>query len=185
MKTNVALGIVLAALVAANLMVDPDPGVPNRDYLPQMAYSQAAESYAASDILPLGRVMQRPPAGTVARGASLPIQDPTPAGAIRAGEELRSPEMSDKDLERGAQVYATFCTPCHGSGGLGDGAVVKRGYPAPPSLLAQRAVEMPDGRMFHIVTFGQVNMPGYAAQVDEADRWRVLALVRRMQRSSR
>lgn len=185
MKTNIALGIVLAILVAANLMVDPDAGVPNRDYLPQMVYSQAAESYAASDVLPRRRVMQPPPAGTVARGAPLPVHDPTPAGAIRAGEELIAPEMSDEDLRRGAEVYATFCTPCHGGAGLGDGAIVKRGYPAPPSLLAPHAMEMPDGRMFHVVTFGQVNMPGYAGQVDEADRWCVVAHVRGMQRSSR
>jgi mono/diheme cytochrome c family protein len=93
--------------------------------------------------------------------------------------------VNEPDKKRGADLYATFCTPCHGAAGAGDGAVVKRGFPAPPSLLAARAVDMKDGQLFHIVTYGQANMPGYASQIDEDDRWRVVAHVREMQRSRR
>jgi mono/diheme cytochrome c family protein len=37
---------------------------------------------------------------------------------------------------------------------------------------------MKDGQLFHIITFGQGNMPSYAAQVDRDDRWKVVRFVR-------
>lgn len=182
---NLVLAAVLAATVAAQFVISPPPDLPNREFLPGMVYSGAAESFDASATLPGGRVLQRPPAGTLSRRASLVSYAATPAGAIRAGEELAAPAQAREDEARGAAVYATFCTPCHGGAGLGDGAVVKRGFPAPPSLLAARALTMRDGQIFHIVTYGQVNMPAYAAQIGEEDRWRVVAYVRQLQRGKK
>ena len=40
---------------------------------------------------------------------------------------------------------------------------------------------MPDGQMFHVLTFGQGNMAAYAAQVERDDRWRVIAYIRQLQ----
>lgn len=182
---NFLLGLLLVAMIAAHAAVWRATDVPNVDYLPDMVYSPAAEPFAASTLLPGGRVMQPPPAGTVARGASLSRYEATSAGAERAGLELAAPPAGPGDEARGAAVYASFCTPCHGGDALGQGPVVARGFPAPPSLLAPKAAGMTDGQMFHIVTYGQLNMPGYASQVAEADRWRVVAHVRQLQRGPR
>lgn len=35
--------------------------------------------------------------------------------------------------------------------------------------------------MFHVLTYGQANMPSYASQVDREDRWRVIEYVRQLQ----
>jgi hypothetical protein len=59
-----------------------------------------------------------------------------------------------------------------------------RGFPAPPSFLADHAMNLADGQIFHIVTYGQKNMPSHAAQVPAEDRWRVIAYVRSLQRGS-
>ena len=69
-------------------------------------------------------------------------------GALLAGEELVNPIAEDDAdaLTRGAFVYNTFCVVCHGAAGLGNGVATKRGVPPPPSLLAERAVKMTDGR---------------------------------------
>jgi mono/diheme cytochrome c family protein len=182
---NIVLSVALAAVVAAHFFVSPAPDAPNRDFLPGMVYSRAAEAFDASPLLAGGRVLQPPPAGTVARRASLVTYAATPADAVRAGTELVAPAVEPADGARGAALYGTFCSPCHGGAGVGDGTVVKRGFPAPPSLLAPSAVGMRDGQIFHIVTYGQVNMPGYAAQISEEDRWRVLAYVRQLQRSGK
>ena len=40
---------------------------------------------------------------------------------------------------------------------------------------------MSDGQMFHVLTFGQKNMPGYAAQISAADRWQAILHVRSLQ----
>jgi mono/diheme cytochrome c family protein len=40
---------------------------------------------------------------------------------------------------------------------------------------------MRDGQLFHILTFGQNNMPSYASQLSRADRWNAIAYVRLLQ----
>lgn len=182
-RLNLVLLGVLAVLIAANLAVDRDPARPARDYFPEMVYSRAAESYAADASFANAATLQTPPDGTIARGI-VPVRfEPTPADALRAGVELTSPPVDAVGLERGRVVFQTFCTPCHGGAGAGDGAVVSRGFPPPPSLLAPHARDMRDGQMFHVLTYGQQNMPSYASQIDTADRWRAVAYVRRLQGS--
>jgi mono/diheme cytochrome c family protein len=40
---------------------------------------------------------------------------------------------------------------------------------------------MKDGQLFHILTYGQNNMPSYASQLSRDDRWNVILYVRAMQ----
>ena len=87
-------------------------------------------------------------------------------------------------MARGARVYATFCVPCHGVSGKGDGLVALRGFPPPASLMAEKAVNMEDGQMFHVLSFGQGNMASYAAQIPREDRWKVILYVRSLQEQS-
>ncbi len=183
-RLNMVLAIGLAAAIGAQFAVETDPSRPNRDYFPEMVYSRAAESFADDPALAGGGTLRTPPEGTIARGASTIRYAATPEDAVRAGLELTAPPAAARGLERGATVYRTFCVPCHGAGGAGDGAVVARGFPAPPSLLAQKARDLRDGQVFHVMTYGQNNMPSYAGQIDEMDRWRVTAYVRQLQGSA-
>jgi mono/diheme cytochrome c family protein len=59
--------------------------------------------------------------------------------------------------------------------------VTQRGFPPPPSLLAEHALQMKEGQMFHVLTFGQNNMPSYASQISREDRWNAIAYVRMLQ----
>lgn len=163
-----------------------------RNFYPfdNMAQSQAAESFSESAAFPNGQAMQAPPAGTVARGLRPLRFSPDEQGAKAAGKARVSPYPPPKDgdeaaqradealLARGRQVFEVFCTPCHGPQGNGDGEVARRGMPPPPSLHTARVRGLPDGHLFHIVTFGQNNMPGYAAQIDRDDRWKVIRYLR-------
>lgn len=182
---NIVLLIVLLGTIAANVAVDGDPAVPGLDYFPEMMYSRAAESYAGNAAFGNGATLQVPPEFTIARDASLLRYVPTPADALRAGVELTAPAADPADAQRGPVLFQTFCTPCHGTRGEGDGPVVARGYPPPPSLLADRARGMKDGQIFHVLTHGQQNMPAHASQIDATDRWRIVAYVRTLQGSSR
>jgi mono/diheme cytochrome c family protein len=187
---NVLLAAILVGTLAANALLErTDSSVPRRDYLPEMMYPVAAESFGTGSAFRDGRALQAPPLGTIARGAKRLRYTPSAEDAVRAGREIAAPRVADpaasREADRAAKVYSTYCVPCHGAGGLGDGPVVARGYPPPPSLLAERAVSMKDGQMFHVLTFGQRNMPPYAAQIDEGDRWRAIAYVRQLQRSAK
>lgn len=181
MKINLVLAVVLAVLIGLSWAIPSDPTRRSIRYFPDMADSLALESQAApaTDVT----VDLRPPEGSIARGY-LPFNyEATPEDAVRAGLELINP-LPAGDLtvaERGAVLFSTFCTPCHGPGGNGDGPVTARGVPPPPSLHLPHALDLPDGQIYHIITFGQKNMASYASQIDRLDRWRLVRTIREMQ----
>ena len=86
-----------------------------------------------------------------------------------------------ESIVRGRGLYRVFCTCCHGSGGAGDGPVAKRGYPPPPSLLSASPRQLKDGQLFHILTHGRRNMPDFAGELSQNDRWDLSNYMRDMQ----
>jgi len=148
-----------------------------------MAYSHAHETFSSNPVFANGMTLQQPPEGTIARGRIPHHYAATPEDALRAGSELQSPvDLTDADLlRRGADVYGAFCQPCHGARGRGDGPISTRGYPPPPSLATDKAINMEDGQLFHIISYGQGNMPSHAAQILSGDRWGAIGHVRQLQ----
>jgi mono/diheme cytochrome c family protein len=180
---NILLLVVLAACMVINWGAGRDASRPNAEFLPDMAHSPAYAAFAPNPSFRDGKTIQSPVPGTIVRG-HLPLHyQATPEDALRAGAELKSPFAKDdvKSAERGAVLFASFCQHCHGAGGLGDGPVARRGFPPPPSLLAAHTLDMKDGQMFHVLTYGQGNMPSHAAQLSREDRWTVIAHVRALQ----
>lgn len=184
--TNASLLIVVVALLSLNWVMRIDPARRNIDFLPNMVESVPYDTFARNPNFADGKTLREPVSGTVVRGY-LPLHyAATPADALRAGRELVSPVAGQKTaFTRGAVVFANFCETCHGPAAKGDGRVAQRGFPAPPSLLAPKAVQMPDGQMFHVLTYGQGNMPSYAGQVDRVDRWAVIEYVRMLQQAGK
>ena len=183
---NTVLLVTTLALLSLNWAFTPDAGARNFEFLPNMAVSVPYDSYAANPNFTDGTTLRPPVTGTIIRG-QIPLHfAATKEDAERAGRELTTTVKKDAGtLQRGAFLYATYCETCHGPTGLGDGIVAKRGFPAPPSFLAPRAMTMADGQMFHVITYGQVNMPSYASQVGREDRWRVIEHVRKLQGARR
>lgn len=181
---NVMLMLVLGGLIGLHWVVRTDASRRNYEFLPDMVESVAHDAQTAAPLLADGTAIDlRPPADSIVRGY-LPFDYPaTPAGALLAGAELENPVAPDDAdaATRGAFVFATFCAVCHGAAGLGDGVVTKRGVPPPPSLLAEHALQMSDGQMYHVLSLGQGNMASYAAQVSRDDRWRAIRHIRKLQ----
>lgn len=155
------------------------------EYFPDMVDSVAYESFTPNPHLPGGLTLQAPPPGTIPRGHRPLHFGPGKEEAERAGRELVNPVApSAAALARGEKVFATFCAVCHGPAGEGDGPIIPR-FPTPPSLKAERARKMPDGQIFHVITFGQGLMAPYAAQVPAEDRWKVVLFIRSLQGGAR
>jgi len=122
----------------------------------------------------------KPPAGSIPRGYQPFHYGPGDAEAARAGRELTNPLPDVEAVRaRGAVAFARWCSPCHGAEGLGDGLVARK-FPRPPSLVAEHARGLPDGRIFHIVTYGQGVMPAYGQQVGASDRWKIVRHLRQL-----
>jgi mono/diheme cytochrome c family protein len=157
MKLNLFLLTILAALIAANLGISDNPTRRNFEAMPEMVRTIAYKSFSANPNFPDGKTLQVPPDGAIPRLAD------------------------DGHARPGALVYQIYCQPCHGPAGKGDGLVATRGFPPPPSFLADHAIHLTDNQMFQIVTRGQKNMPSYAAQVPPEDRRAAISYVRSLQ----
>jgi mono/diheme cytochrome c family protein len=105
--------------------------------------------------------------------------------AARAAADAASapPPAEPALLERGRARYDVFCAPCHSIVGDGDGMIVRRGFPRPPSFHQARLREAPDRHLFDVITQGYGVMPAYADRVTSPDRWAVVAYVRALQLS--
>jgi mono/diheme cytochrome c family protein len=180
---NWLLLALLALTAAANWVDDWNAASPNTEFLPEMVRSVPYDSFSANPVFTDGKTLQQPVQGTIPRGF-LPLHyEATEKDLARAGQELQNPySIEDKEaVARGAELFRRICTPCHGPGGSGDGLVAQRGYPPPPSLLAENALNLRDGQKFHIITYGKRNMPPHAAQISREDRWKVILHIRSLQ----
>lgn len=157
MKLNLFLVTLLVALVAGNLGLSDNPTQRNWETMPEMVRTVAYKSFTVNPNFADGKTLQLPPEGAVAR--------PDTHVSSRSG----------------ALVFQIYCQPCHGGSGKGDGPVALRGFPTPPSLLADHAVRLTDEQIFEIVSHGQKNMPSYAVQVPPQDRRAAISYVRSLQ----
>ena len=106
-----------------------------------------------------------------------------PPGTVARGEEPepRPPPVTMALLERGRQRFNIDCSVCHGFAGFGDGMVVQRGFPAPPSYHIDRLRKAPIQHFYDVITNGYGVMYSYAQRVSPEDRWAVAAYIRALQ----
>lgn len=167
---------------------------PGAIYMPDMAYSRAYETYAQRDSSVFttnpndaeDRIFYNnlPVAGTVARGEELPFPLAKDAGSDTtnyfASRQIANPEaaLSATELKETERLYLVNCGICHGPKLDGNGPLYKDGkgpYPAKPRNLVDDAVtlNMPDGQMFYVMTYGKNLMGSYASQLTRKQRWQI------------
>ena len=121
--------------------------------------------------------------GTVARG-QLRLDELLYTGKENGVFANKFPfPITRADLERGRQRYSIYCTPCHDYTGSGQGIVVQRGFPPPPSFHIDRLRQAPVGHFFDVMTSGYGSMYSYASRIEPEDRWRIAAYIRVLQLS--
>lgn len=84
-------------------------------------------------------------------------------------------------VDRGQDRYNIYCIVCHGPVGNGDGMIVRRGFPKPPTYHDDRLRNAPVGHFFDVITNGWGRMNSYAYQIQPADRWAIVAYIRALQ----
>jgi mono/diheme cytochrome c family protein len=113
-----------------------------------------------------GRLMEKPAPGTLPADA---VSNPLP--------------VTLATLKRGQQRYGIYCAPCHGETGDGDGMVVRRGFPAPPSYHSQKFRHAPDAHFYSVISNGYGVMYSYADVIEPRDRWAIIEYIRALQLS--
>ena len=137
-----------------------------------------------------GRATRPPPpgsvpvaTGTLAMTSSGRGGEGEAAGRVAAlaASSPGTPTMAQ--LERGRERFAIACVPCHSEVGDGDGPVVRRGFPRPPSYHEERLRAAPDRYLFDVITNGHGVMYSYADRIAPEDRWAIVAYIRALQLS--
>ncbi|MEX0938554.1 MAG: cytochrome c [Pirellulales bacterium] len=148
-----------------------------------MANQPRYEPLEASTFFDDGKSARHLVPGTIPRGY-LRIDDHFYEGTVNGqhAQELPMP-VTRELLERGQQRYDIYCSPCHDRVGNGQGMVVRRGFPAPPSMHIPRLRSAPVGHFYDVIVDGIGRMPSYAQMVPPEDRWAVIAYIRALQLS--
>lgn len=108
----------------------------------------------------------------------------TPADTVQFLEKpARAPAVTSALLKRGQERFHIYCAPCHSELGDGDGMIVQRGFPPPPSFHEQRLRDAPVQHFYDVITNGYGVMYSYAARAQPADRWAIAAYIRALQLS--
>ena len=135
-----------------------------------MFVQQRAVPWGAFSFLHHGMTMQPPVENTVARTApDMPVPQPA--------------TITEAMLSRGRQSFDIDCAPCHGRSGDGEGIIVQRGFPKPPSLFSDELTKAKAQHFYDVITNGRGVMYSYADRVSSADRWAIAAYIRALQRS--
>ncbi|MEO0414596.1 MAG: cytochrome c, partial [Verrucomicrobiota bacterium] len=144
------------------------------ELFPDMDRQQKVKYQKPSDFFADGVGSRAPIEGTIPMGFALPGADdvaaPTTHLDFGFGDDYYNtgqmgdvygagfPENLTLDksfLERGAQRYQIYCTPCHGESGNGQG-IVSKYWSIPPTanLVDARAGAMPEGQIYWTITHG-------------------------------
>lgn len=190
MKKIVSIIISFAAVAQLASCTNDDPKKPGFEYMPNMYRSPSYETYSSNPLFADSSTARQPVAGTVARGDNtyndydrLPYPFPnTPEGYEAAGTGFHSPLMkNDTTLAEGKTLYTNFCSHCHGAAGKGDGAVALNNGPVPPAYDSETIKNLPEGKMFHSITWGKNMMGSHASQVTPTQRWKIIMYVQTLQ----
>jgi mono/diheme cytochrome c family protein len=162
------------------------------------------QTYRASDFFPDNRASRNLPDGVVARGLlkenkalyTGKVDNPDPNAVAQTTTDATGntlvttfPNAIDefpipvtKELvDRGQDRYNIYCIVCHGPVGSGDGMVVRRGFPKPPTYHDDRLRNAPVGHFFDVISNGWGRMPSYGSSLPAVDRWAIVAYIRALQ----
>lgn len=150
---------------------------------PDMNNQPKAKPLSQSDFFSNGASARQPPANTVA------FQEhrenaPFYTGLTNGSYITQLPvKLTPALLQRGRERFEANCAECHDRTGSGNGMVVQRGFPQPPSFHVDRLRNAPIGHFYDVITNGYGVMYSYATRVEPEDRWAIAAYIRALQLS--
>jgi mono/diheme cytochrome c family protein len=167
LRTRLALGLCGLVLGCRHGMEDQ----------PKVRTLQGSEFFAD------GRAARPRVPGTVARG-HLHDDALLETGKLGGREADLFPFPIDAaTLARGRERYDIYCSPCHDRAGSGNGMIVRRGFPRPPSLHKPHVRAAPAGHYVDVIKNGHKRMYPFADRVSARDRWAIAAYIRALQLS--
>lgn len=158
---------------------------PGKIYMPDMAYSRAYETYAPNDLAKRDiNYVPYPVEGTIRRGDLFPYPLANDSNGYKMSATIKNPlpPLDTVQMKEAGRLYNINCAICHGAKIDGQGPLATGGkVPAIANLTLALYVAMPEGTMFHSITYGKNNMGSYASQLSREQRWMVVQYVKALQ----
>ena len=165
---------------------------PGKVYMPDMAYSRAYETYALRDstiftmatadaghkIYYNGQSVN----GTMKRGELAPYTVPNDSnGLLNLSSLVKNPlaPLTKPDSLEASRLFNINCAVCHGAKAEANGPVAAKIGGVKSIIAASPGYS--DGRIFHIMAYGQGNMGSYASQLSREQRWRIIQYIRTLE----
>ncbi|MCS6981517.1 MAG: cytochrome c [Flavobacteriales bacterium] len=185
----ITFGAVSLALLAGSCTKSPQS--PGYEYMPDMYRSVGYEAYQPNPNFADGTTAQPPVEGTMPYQSDrsrlldfMPYPLPNTPEGYAAAAALKNPvPFSEEALKEGEALFQTFCSHCHGTKGLGDGVVgTKNPALIPPAYNSPQLKDLPEGQIFHSITYGKGMMGAHRYQLTKTQRWKLVHYVQSLQK---
>lgn len=176
-----------AAMMLLTAACNQNPENRELEFMPDMYRSPAVEPQEYYPFFENKLGSRVPPAGTVPRGFQ---PNRIAWNELEKSDKLRNPlPVNEETLRTGKKYFTIYCMTCHNYNGNGavpvtgfsytDRSYVAGRMPIPPVLYSDKIrKEWTDGRIYHVITHGQGNMPAYAYNIEPEVRWAIVHWVR-------
>lgn len=183
------LGVVTLAFLSGSCTKSPQS--PGYEYMPDMYRSVGYEAYQPNPNFANGTTAQPPVDGTMPYQTDpsrlldiMPYTLPNTPEGYAAAAALKNPiPFSEEVLKEGETLFQTFCSHCHGAKGMGDGVVgTKNPALIPPAYNSPQLKDLPEGQIFHSITYGKGMMGAHRYQLTKTQRWKLVHYVQSLQK---
>lgn len=99
--------------------------------------------------------------------------------APNEANSVKNPLAGNTEILKYAKViYTTYCDPCHGNKGKGDGIAAAGLAIKPADHTSDKVQEQTDGALYWMITQGHSPMPSYKTVLIDNQRWELVNYIR-------
>jgi len=161
---------VTALMLAGAIVIAASP-------VPGICFPWSIDMYRGPEVQPYAVAPRVTPADTIAVHGGEP-----PMSLEQATIKMHNPlEPTPENLAKGKEQFTTYCAPCHGESGQGNGPVAHILARPPKNLVVGTSKDLPDGYIYGAIRDGVLSMPSYAEEMPAEQRWQVVMYLRSMQ----
>jgi hypothetical protein len=146
-----------------------------------MAYSRAYEAYAPYDELAKEGINYKnyPVEGTIRRGDLFPYTGTNDSSGYNRSASVKNPlpPLDSLGLNEAQRLFSINCAICHGPNMDAQGPIADK-IGAVANLKIKPKLELPEGTIFHVMTYGKNNMGSYASQLNRKQRWMIVQYIK-------
>ncbi|QEC69515.1 cytochrome c [Panacibacter ginsenosidivorans] len=106
--------------------------------------------------------------------------------APKDADNVKNPVTANAaSLKEGKTLYTSYCVPCHGEKGKGDGVAAAALSVKPADHSSAYVQNQTDGALFWELSEGHNPMPSYKTAFNEAQRWELINYIRTLAKTQK